>query len=106
MEKNRNQILHHLPSQGDMMEDDVQDFRQYAKDQKLAREDPQRYCADRCVATGNCDVYEDFFELGPEEVLAFCTDCVLSDDKEECVIPAAFYKYGVDDDDVKNAFLP
>jgi len=28
------------------------------KDEKMADNNPQRYCADRCVATGNCDVYE------------------------------------------------
>ncbi len=34
------------------------------KDEKMAENDPMRYCADRCVATGNCDVFEDMFEMG------------------------------------------
>ena len=98
MEKNRNQILHHLPDTVEGQEDDMRNFRQFAKDKKLAREDPARYCADRCVATGNCDVYEDIFELSPEEVLSFCNDCVLSEEKEECDIPPAFYEYGDGED--------
>ena len=28
------------------------------KDEKMAEDDPMRYCADRCVTTGNCDVFE------------------------------------------------
>ena len=27
---------------------------QLRKDKRMARDDPARYCADRCVATGNC----------------------------------------------------
>ena len=30
----------------------------------MANDDPMRYCADRCVSTGNCDVFEDMFDLG------------------------------------------
>jgi hypothetical protein len=32
------------------------------------------------------------FEFSPEEVIAFCTDCVLADDEEPCEIPDAFYE--------------
>ena len=28
------------------------------KDEMMAANDPMRYCADRCVTTGNCDVFE------------------------------------------------
>ncbi len=28
------------------------------KDERMAEDDPMRYCADRCVNTGNCDVFE------------------------------------------------
>lgn len=28
------------------------------KDERMASDDPMRYCADRCVSTGNCDVFE------------------------------------------------
>ncbi|KAL7529416.1 hypothetical protein ACHAXR_002955, partial [Thalassiosira sp. AJA248-18] len=44
------------------------------KDERMAENDPMRYCADRCVATGNCDVFEDMFEMGPREVMKFCTE--------------------------------
>lgn len=97
MDKNRNQILHHVPAFVEGEETDMSEFRQAAKDRKLARQDPQRYCADRCVATGNCDVYEDIFELTPQEVLSFCNDCVLNESEDadsECVIPDAFYEFG------------
>ena len=39
------------------------------KDEKMADNDPQRYCADRCVATGNCDVYE------VRRVSRYCNSC-------------------------------
>ena len=94
MEKNHNLVLQHLPDTTDGMDNDGDRLREVAKDKKMARNDPQRYCADRCVATGNCDVYEDIFQLSPEEVLAFCNDCVLSEEKDECDIPDAFYEFG------------
>jgi hypothetical protein len=31
-------------------------------------------------------------ELSAREVLEFCSDCVLSEDDEPCVIPEAFFK--------------
>lgn len=33
------------------------------KDEKMVEDDPMRYCADRCVSTGNCDVFEDMFDM-------------------------------------------
>ena len=41
---------------------------QRRKDEKMVEDDPMRYCADRCVSTGNCDVFEDMFEM----VSSFC----------------------------------
>lgn len=63
---------------------------QRRKDRRMARDDPARYCADRCVATGNCQVWEDMFEMGPGEVRKFCEDCVLSEEEEPCDVPDAF----------------
>ena len=63
---------------------------QMRKDRRMAREDPARYCADRCVSTGNCQVWEDMFELSAKEVMAFCEGCVLSEDEEPCDIPEKF----------------
>jgi hypothetical protein len=98
MEKNRNVILHQLNKDGpdmDAMPDEQLNFREKFRDTKMAATDPQRYCADRCIATGNCDVYEDIFEFSPEEVIAFCNDCVLVDEEDPehdtCDIPDAFY---------------
>jgi hypothetical protein len=94
MEKNRNAVLSRIETGFVNVDGDVdrEDFRMYQRDRRLAFRDPERYCADRCVATGNCDVYEDFYEMTPEQVIAFCTDCVLSEDEDaECPIPDAFY---------------
>ena len=63
---------------------------QMRKDKRMAREDPARYCADRCVATGACEVYEDMFELSASEVMKFCQDCVLSEGEDPCDVPDAF----------------
>ena len=34
------------------------------KDERMAADDPMRYCSDRCVTTGHCDVFEDMFDMG------------------------------------------
>lgn len=64
-----------------------EDSVQKRRDTRMARNNPEQYCADRCVSTGYCDVYEDMFEMSPAEVLKFCKDCVLSDEEEPCDIP-------------------
>ena len=58
------------------------DLLEVRKDKRLAFKKPEVYCADRCLATGHCDVYEDFLEMSVEEVLTFCEECVLSDHDE------------------------
>lgn len=63
---------------------------QMRKDKRMARDDPMRYCADRCVSTGNCEVWEDMFELSAIEVQKFCTECVLSEEEEPCDVPDKF----------------
>lgn len=68
------------------------------KDERMAEDDPMRYCADRCVSTGNCDVFEDMFDMGPEEVVKFCTECVLSEEEEPCDVPQYMFNSGGEDD--------
>ncbi len=63
---------------------------QMRKDRRLARDDPSRYCADRCVSTGNCQVWEEMFDMAADEVQRFCKECVLSLDEEPCDIPEKF----------------
>lgn len=63
---------------------------QMRKDKRVARDDPARYCADRCVATGHCEIWEDMFEMGPKEVQEFCLNCVLSEEEEPCEVPDKF----------------
>jgi hypothetical protein len=31
------------------------------------------------------------YELGPEDVIKFCTECVLSEEEGECDLPKGFY---------------
>ncbi len=62
------------------------------KDEKMAEDDPMRYCADRCVTTGNCDVFEDMFEMDPMEVVKFCKECVLSEEEEPCDVPVNLFE--------------
>jgi hypothetical protein len=94
MEKNRNAVFSRIKTDFVNLdqESDETDFRLHQRDMRLAFKDPEKYCADRCIATGNCDVFEDFYEMSPEQVIAFCTECVLSEDEDgECEIPEGFY---------------
>mmetsp|Transcript_52096 Transcript_52096/g.79107 ORF Transcript_52096/g.79107 Transcript_52096/m.79107 type:complete len:160 (-) Transcript_52096:230-709(-) len=90
MEKNRAAVFSRMETDF-MFEPDKTEFVMHKRDEKMAKEDPQKYCADRCVTTGNCDIYEDYFEMSPQEVIKFCTECVLSEEEEECDIPDGFY---------------
>jgi hypothetical protein len=66
------------------------DTFQKSKDRRMLRNSPETYCADRCLATGNCDVLEDFFEMDAKQVVTFCEECVLGD-HDECPIPEAMF---------------
>ena len=59
MEKNRNAVFAKLSEDFVMDRMDNKEFVMHRKDEKLAKDDPQKYCADRCISTGNCDIYED-----------------------------------------------
>ena len=79
-----------------MDESDREAFAEHKRDERMAFLKPEKYCADRCVATGNCDIFQDFYELGPEDVLKFCEECVLNFDEDldsegGCDVPDAFY---------------
>lgn len=108
MKKNKGAVLSRLsdntmaagyPSQ---MLGDREAFAEHKRDERMAFLKPEKYCADRCVATGNCDILEDFYEMGPEDVLRFCEECVLNFDVDEtdtenggeggCEVPDAFYE--------------
>mmetsp|Transcript_7181 Transcript_7181/g.9115 ORF Transcript_7181/g.9115 Transcript_7181/m.9115 type:complete len:158 (-) Transcript_7181:474-947(-) len=91
-ERTKKVLDNKLPQDFDFALSDVSDdegIMVQRKDKKMAHDDPKKYCADRCVSTGNCDVFEDMFHLSPKEVMAFCTDCVLSEDEESCDVPDA-----------------
>lgn len=103
MEKNKGAVITALsdnkanvgvyPSQ--MMDfDNRAAFAEHKRDERMAFLKPEKYCADRCLATGNCDILEDFYEMGPEDVLKFCEECVLGDDDTSmgCDVPEAFYE--------------
>jgi hypothetical protein len=60
MEKNRAAVFSKIETEfGPISDTDETDFRMHYKDKKMAENDPERYCADRCIATGNCDIFED-----------------------------------------------
>lgn len=60
MEKNRAAVVSRMESDFvPVMDIDVEDIRQRRRDENMARKSPEKYCADRCLSTGNCDVYED-----------------------------------------------
>jgi len=92
--KNKKVLEVVLPQSYEFSEDDLQYMAEIRKDKVLASKDPQRYCAERCVSTGHCEVYEDLFDFSAEQVMEFCTDCVLSEEEEACDVPDKF----LDDD--------
>ncbi|CAJ1962038.1 unnamed protein product [Cylindrotheca closterium] len=92
MKKNRAAVLSRMESDFvAVLENDGDELRQERKDRRMAEKNPAQYCADRCIATGHCDVYEDIFDMSPEQVIEFCTDCVLSEGEEPCDVPEGFY---------------
>ena len=117
MEKNKGAVLSRLSDEGSTVTDtagfsypsqmlndwDRESYAEHKRDERMAFLNPEKYCADRCIATGNCDILEDFYELGPEEVLSFCEECVLNFDDDVgdgssspssfgCDVPDAFYE--------------
>jgi hypothetical protein len=97
MAKNKGTMMYHMhdDSLTNYMPEllDGKELRAKAKDRQLAQDDPFRYCADRCVATGNCDAFEDIYDLTAFEVLEFCENCVLSDGEDPCMLPDSFFEY-------------
>eukprot|EP00566_Odontella_aurita_P026814 CAMPEP_0113590900 /NCGR_PEP_ID=MMETSP0015_2-20120614/36945_1 /TAXON_ID=2838 /ORGANISM="Odontella" /LENGTH=180 /DNA_ID=CAMNT_0000497171 /DNA_START=121 /DNA_END=663 /DNA_ORIENTATION=+ /assembly_acc=CAM_ASM_000160 len=91
--KNRAMIEPTLPTEMDVADDPYEVINRVVpvRDRRLADRDPQSYCADRCVGSGYCEVYEDLFDMTPSEVLAFCSECVLSEEEEPCGIPDKMY---------------
>lgn len=63
MEKNRGAVVQSLGMENNLMlgDDDMANLQQRRKDELMAKQDPQKYCVDRCIATGNCDVFEDLY---------------------------------------------
>lgn len=69
MKKNKEMIFHIDPEKEededpyryyeDMTEEEYNFYPEEMRDRRLAHDDPQRYCQDRCISTGHCDVYED-----------------------------------------------
>jgi hypothetical protein len=71
MKQNRDSILHGMhdvvyDSSVDSytvthVDSPEQEFRERARDRMMASQNPERYCADRCLSTGNCDIFEDLY---------------------------------------------
>ena len=67
---------------GHVFEDNEAGFAdaRYNRDKKLATSNPAAFCADRCLATGHCEVLEDFYSMSTTEVIAFCESCAGDDE--------------------------
>jgi len=98
-EKNKKVIDPILPTDFDLQDFNSinsdfggQDEIQKRRDMRMARNSPEKYCADRCVSTGHCDVYEDLFDMSADEVMQFCEECVLSEKEDPCDIPEKMYE--------------
>lgn len=71
------------------VEDPTLNFVPEEEDKKLAAEDTRAWCAERCLATGHCEVAEDLWQMTTEQVVVFCQECAseegcqLSYDKAE-----------------------
>uniref|UniRef100_A0A7S1G0I8 Apple domain-containing protein n=2 Tax=Corethron hystrix TaxID=216773 RepID=A0A7S1G0I8_9STRA len=74
----------HLPLGLDAVDLDADTITptQRVRDTKLAMKDMSRYCRDRCLATGFCDVFEEAYDYSQEEARAFCTECVVAVDED------------------------
>jgi hypothetical protein len=80
-----------------MNSDDSEDkMIQKRKDKRLAIKNPERYCADRCMTTGSCEIFEEMFDMSPQQVMEFCEECVLSEDEDPCAVPPKFLEGNVD----------
>jgi len=79
----------------DHMMEELLSQKQLLRDHRLAQKNPMAYCADRCLATGYCDVFEDVFQLSSKEVRQFCEECVLSESADgTCDIPEYYLEEG------------
>ena len=63
MAQNREAVLKDFKGDDNLMllDEEKENYRQHKKDVQLAKNNPQSYCADRCITTGHCDVYEDLY---------------------------------------------
>jgi hypothetical protein len=62
--------------------EEQKEFAVRRRDEKLALDNPKAWCADRCLATGYCDVLEDFYEMSTAQVQKFCEACAGGDECE------------------------
>jgi len=56
------------------------DYARRVRDEKLAQEDTRRFCLDRCLSTGYCDVLEDLLDMTTAQVQKFCDSCSNDDE--------------------------
>ena len=75
---------------------DEDNMIQKRKDKRLATTNAERYCADRCITTGSCEIFEEMFDMSPQDVMQFCEECVLSEEEEPCTVPSKFLEGNVD----------
>jgi len=67
--------------------EEQKEFAVRRRDEKLAFDNPKAWCADRCLATGYCDVFEDVYDMTTAQVKKFCEAC--TGDADECELAYA-----------------
>jgi hypothetical protein len=55
---------------------------QRLKDERMVQNDTRKWCQDRCITLGYCDVVEDLYEMDTTDVLKFCQECASLDECE------------------------
>jgi hypothetical protein len=59
-----------------------EDYATSLRDERMAKANPKKYCVDRCLATGYCEVLEDILDMTTQQVKRFCDNCSGEDECE------------------------
>lgn len=77
-----NDRQHRDGDENSVVEEPVYPSGKRRQDEALFAKDRHRWCADRCLATGYCDVLEDIYDMTTAQVQEFCEKCAAEDECE------------------------
>ena len=65
-------------------------------EKKKAIEDTSKWCLERCIKLGHCEVFEDLNKMSTAQVQDFCKACVLTGEatQDECDVSMMFIEDG------------